>query len=183
MAYRNGNYIAFDGLGETDPTKSDFRYYASIQAWAKGKGHDFKYVDSHDKTLAVRDTSLKATLEARIRERLAASKNIVIILSDDTRQTGSMLSYEIEKAVDTYELPLICAYTDLNQMLSPSAWSHRWPLALKDRIENGSARAIHIPFKKLALLHALTYTVHSHSLETGLHYYSLETHLKFGCVN
>ncbi|MEQ9886701.1 TIR domain-containing protein [Pectobacterium zantedeschiae] len=183
MAYRNGNYIAFDGLGETDPTKSDFRYYASIQAWAAGKGHDFKYVDSHDKTFAVRDSSLRATLEARIRDRLAASKNIVIILSDKTRQTGSMLSYEIEKAVDTYELPLICAYTDLNQMLVPSAWSNRWPLALKDRIENGSARAIHIPFKKLALLDALTHTVHSHSLESGLHYYSPEAHLEFGCVD
>lgn len=66
MAYRNGNYIAFDGLDETDPTKSDFRYYALIQAWAAGKGYDFKYVDSHDKTFAVRDSSLIATLEARI---------------------------------------------------------------------------------------------------------------------
>ena len=24
----------FRWIGETDPTKSDFRYYASIQAWA-----------------------------------------------------------------------------------------------------------------------------------------------------
>jgi len=33
MANRTGTYIAFDGLGETDPTKSDFRYYATILAW------------------------------------------------------------------------------------------------------------------------------------------------------
>lgn len=182
MAYRNGNYIAFDGLGETDPTKSDFRYYASIQAWAAGKGHDFKYINSHDKTSAVRDSSLRVTLEARIRERLAASKNVVIILSDKTRQSGSMLSYEIEKAVDTFELPLICAYTGLDKMMAPYEWSHRWPLALKERIDNGSARAIHIPFKKLALLDALRFTVHDHTLNNGLHYYSLEAHREFGCI-
>lgn len=182
MAYRNGNYIAFDGLGETDPTKSDFRYYASIQAWATGKDLDFKYVNSHEKTSAVRDTSLKSTLETRIRQRLAASKNVVIILSDKTRRTGSMLSYEIEKAVDSYGLPLICAYTGLNEMMDPYACSDRWPLVLKERIDNGSARAIHIPFKKLALLNALNQTVHSHSLNSGLHYYSLKAHRQFGYI-
>ena len=183
MAYRNGNYVAFDGLGETDPTKSDFRYYASIQAWAAEKKYDFKYVDSHDKTYAVRDLSLKTTLEARIRERLAASKNVVVILSDKTRKTGSMLSYEIEKAVDTYELPLICTYTGLNKMMDPYEMSDRWPLVLKERIDNGIARAIHIPFKKLALLDALSFTVHGHSLKTGLHYYSFEAHRQFGYVD
>lgn len=183
MTYRNGNYIAFDGLGETDPTKSDFRYYASIQAWATGKGLDFKYVNSHDKTYAVRDSSLKQTLESRIRERLAASKNVVIILSDKTRKSGSMLSYEIEKAVDVYGLPLICAYTNYYKVMDPYKLNNRWPLALKERIDNGSAKAIHIPFKKAALLDALTHTVHSNSLNSGLHYYTLEAHRQFGCLD
>ncbi len=74
MAYRSGTYIAFDGLGQTNPTLSDFKYYATMQAWASHKNIDFKYVDSHDKTCAVRDTSLRTTLESRIRERLANSK-------------------------------------------------------------------------------------------------------------
>lgn len=183
MAYRNGNYIAFDGLGETDPTKSDFRYYASIQAWAAGKGFDFKYINSHDKTYAVRDTSLKNTLESRIRERLAASKNVVVILSNETRKTGSMLSYEIEKAVDIYGLPLICAYTGYYKVVAPYELSDRWPLALKQRIDNGSAKALHIPFKKAALLDALNHTVHRNSLTSGLNYYSLEAHRQFGCLD
>lgn len=111
MANRTGTYIAFDGLGKTNPAESDFKYYATIQAWSAGKNVDFKFVNSHDKTAAVRDTSLRSTLEARIRERLAASKNCLVILSDDTRKTGSMLSYEIERAVDKYKTPLICVYT------------------------------------------------------------------------
>jgi len=182
VAYRNGNYIAFDGLGQTDPSKSDFRYYATIQAWAASKNLDFKYVNSHEKTSAVRDTSLRTTLEGRIRERLAASKNVVVILSEDTRRSGSMLSHEIEKAVDSYELPLICAYVGYSKVMAPRELSNRWPRALEDRINNGSALAIHIPFKKGALLDALGHTVHGHSLRHGLHFYSLEAHRNLGCL-
>lgn len=37
MAYRSGTYITFDGLGETNPTSSDLKYYATMQAWASSK--------------------------------------------------------------------------------------------------------------------------------------------------
>lgn len=29
MHYRTGTYVAFDGLGESDPAKSDFKYYST----------------------------------------------------------------------------------------------------------------------------------------------------------
>lgn len=180
MAYRNGTYVAFDGLGQTDPTKSDFRYYATIQAWASNQ--HFEYVNSHDKTYAVKDSSLKETLKTRIRERLAASKNVVVILSSDTRKSGSMLSYEIEKAVDLYKLPLICVYTGYNKIMDPSALRSRWPNELETRIDDGTARALHIPFKKGALLDALEHTVHSQTLSQSLHYYTLEAHKDLGCI-
>ncbi|MDA9009060.1 hypothetical protein N9K16_03765, partial [Alphaproteobacteria bacterium] len=110
MVNRTGTYIAFDGLGETNPTKSDFRYYSTIQAWNLNKRVAFRFRDSHSATYAIRDTSTVDTVKSRIRERLSGSKNCLIILSDKTRKTGSMLSYEIEKAVDYYNLPLIVAY-------------------------------------------------------------------------
>ncbi len=155
MANRTGTYIAFDGLGKTNPTESDFKYYATMQAWSAGKNIDFKFVNSHDKTAAVRDTSLRSTLESIIRERLAASKNCIVILSDDTRKTGSMLSYEIEKAVDLYEIPLICVYVGYNTINSPKKLSNRWPDSLTARIINGTANAIHVAFKKEILLTAI----------------------------
>lgn len=71
---RTGTYIAFDGLGQLDPVKSDFRYYATLQAWTANRNIEFSFVNSHDKTYAVRDTSLQATLYSRIRQRLSASK-------------------------------------------------------------------------------------------------------------
>lgn len=155
MANRTGVYIAFDGLGKTNPSESDFKYYATMQAWAAGKHIDFKFVNNHDKTAAVRDSSLRSTLESRIRERLAASKNCIVILSDDTRKYGSMLSYEIERAVDKSKVPLICVYTGYETIHSPQHLSERWPNSLRKRINDRTAKVIHIPFKKEILLTAI----------------------------
>lgn len=155
MTNRTGTYIAFDGLGKINPAKSDFKYYATMQAWSAGKNIDFRFVNSHDKTAAVRDTSLRSTLESTIRKRLAASKNCIVILSDDTRKTGSMLSYEIEKAVDLYEIPLICVYIGYSTINAPKELSNRWPNSLTARINNGMADVIHVPFKKEILLTAI----------------------------
>ena len=94
-----------------------------------------------------------------------------------------MLSYEIEKAVDRYELPLICAYTGYYKVTAPKELSHRWPEALEQRINNGAAKAIHIPFKKNALLDAMRqFTVHGHTLTNGLNFYTLDAHRKLGCL-
>ena len=182
MAYRSGTYIAFDGLEQTDPSKSDFKYYATIQAWAKNKDIDFKYVDSHDKTYAVRDSSKKETLKARIRERLANSKNTLVILSSDTRKSGSMLSYEIEEAVDNYKLPLIVTYVDYLIVATPDQLSDYWPYALSSRIGNSVVRAIHIPFIKGAILDAIGQFNLSKMPETAKNYYSEQAHRSFGVL-
>jgi hypothetical protein len=176
MANRTGTYVAFDGLGKTNPTESDFKYYSTMRAWSAGKNIDFKFVNSHDKTAAVRDTSLRGTLESRIRVRLAASKNCIVILSDDTRKTGSMLSYEIEKAVDLYKIPLICVYVGYKTINVPRRLSIRWPNALKTRINDGTADAIHVPFKKEILLTAINqFSVNGDSPGGSLSTYTNET--------
>lgn len=182
MAYRNGTYIAFDGLGQTNPTLSDFKYYGSVQAWTANKNIDFKYVDSHDKTCAVRDSSLRTTLEARIRERLSNSKNMVVILSSDTRKTGSMLSYEIEKAVDYYKIPLIIAYVDCKVVAKPAKLSKYWPDALSSRIADGTAKAIHIPFIKDAILNSIEQFNITNMPVTAMDNYSKADHRAFGTL-
>jgi hypothetical protein len=182
MAYRSGTYIAFDGLGQTNPTLSDFKYYSIIEGWASNKHIEFKYVNSHDKTCAVRDTSLRTTLESRIRERLANSKNVVVILSSNTRKSGSMLTYEIEQAVDRYELPLVVTYVDYKIISNPGQLSSYWPNALSTRISNQTAKAIHIPFIKDALLDAINQFNHTNLPATSLNYYTEEAHRSFGAL-
>lgn len=183
MAYRNATYIAFDGQSETDPTKSDFKYYTTIMGWHASKSVDFKFANSHERTYAVKDTSTRATLMSRIRERLALSKNCVVILSEQTRRTGSMLSYEIERAVDNFKLPLICAYTNVSVLFDPLVHRARWPASLSARIEDRSARAIHIPFKMAALYEAIgQFSVHGSTLTGPLDWYSREAHVQFGLL-
>ena len=184
MANRTGTYFGFDGLGQVDPAKSDFRYYSTVQSWSAGRNIEFKFVNSHEKASAVRDTSKRATLEASIMQRLRASKNMVVILSDATRKSGSMLSFEIEKAVDTFGLPLIIAHTGYNSILNPAALSNRWPTALQTRVNEGTANAIHIPFKKDAILDAIgQFTVNAGNLSGGLNYYNRESHVRWGYIS
>lgn len=156
MAYRNGTYVAFDGLGEADPTKSDFKYYGIIQSWDASKEIDFQFVNSHDKTYAVKDTSLLETLKNRINERLSNSKNAIIILSPDTRKNGSLLTFEIEQAVDYYKIPLVISYVDVSfPVRVVDLFQNYWPYALSNRIKNNTAKAIHVPFKKEPIFDAI----------------------------
>ena len=162
MSYRNGTYIAFDGQGATNPTQSDFKFLGLLRGWDKNKKFDFHYIDSHQKTAAVMDSSLRKTLDNRLMKRLRNSKNMLIILSGKTSYNRGKLNFEIEKAVDLYELPLIIAYTDCDYVLNYDDYSSRWPKALAERIDDGSANAIHIPFKEKAIMEALSsFSVHS----------------------
>ena len=152
MSYRNGTYIAFDGNDTTDPTKSDMKYYGLLQAWNKSKNYTLTFSDSHKKTYQVRDSSTIKTLQNRLLERMRSSKNMLIIISEDTAWDRGMLNFEIEKAVDYYEIPLIIAYVGYEYILTPRALSELWPKALSERILNATAKCIHIPFKEKAII-------------------------------
>lgn len=181
---KTGTYVAFDGLGQTDPSKSDFRYYSILQAWDANKSIDFKLTNSHEKTSSVRDSSLKATLYARIRERLSASKNMVVILSENTRKNGSVLSYEIEQAIDNYKIPLIIAYPAYSAIWAVNSdLSAMWPTALSTRIDLQDTRAIHVGFKKEPIVDAIPrFTVNGDQLSNGRNVYSRDAYVTWGIV-
>ncbi|TWT01577.1 TIR domain-containing protein [Planomicrobium sp. CPCC 101079] len=167
MAYRNGVYAAFDGQGTTNPTESDIKYFRLLKIWAQEKGEDFRYIDSHEKTSAVRDSSKKETLQRVLRERLSHSKVMFLILSHDTNYDRGFLNYEIEEALDTYKLPLIIAYPNIKDTKISNLWpvlEERWPRALKQRLNNNNRNDIsclHIHFTKELAKRALgDMTVH-----------------------
>lgn len=183
MANRTGTYFAFDGLGETNPARSDFKYYATVQSWDAAKGIDFRFVNSHDKAGAVRDTSKKATLVSSILQRLNASKNMIVLISSDTRKSGSMLSFEIEKAVDSYKIPLIIAYAGYDWITEPNVLSALWPTALATRLNNGTAKAIHVPFRKDAILDAIgQFSINGTQLQSSMIHYTRETQVNWGYI-
>lgn len=166
MAYRNGVYAAFDGQGTTNPTQSDIKYYNLLKSWASGE--NFSYIDSHQKTRSVRDSSQAETLKRVLRERLSNSKVMLLILSEDTNYDRGFLNYEIEQALDTYKLPLIVAYTNIPPAIEQQ-WStleKRWPRALSERLNNYNSdktlSVLHIPFAKQDIISALSsMTIHN----------------------
>jgi MTH538 TIR-like domain (DUF1863) len=183
MAYRSGTYIAFHADGNKIPGgKSDIDYYNLLCAWDAHKSHDFKMVNSHEKASAIRDSSKKSTVRTSLLERLRNSRNMVLIVGETTRLDSDWVPFEIEKAVDAYKLPIIVAYTVFSKAIrNPSALTSYWPPALKTRIDNGTASAIHVPFKQAPLYDAIDQFSHGNLPKGGgLGIYDDPTYLGWG---
>ena len=155
MAYRNGTYVAFHAAGTSDPTASDMKYYNLLRAWRVREDGDFSFINSHDKTAAVRDSSKRATLRRALVERLQNSKNMVLILGATTRFDTDWVPFEISYAVDSCQIPIIAAYPGYDYIQVPAQLSSTWPPALAERIHIGTAHVIHVPFKEAPLADAV----------------------------
>ena len=184
MAYRNGTYVAFHAGGTTDPTKSDIKYYNTLKMWSANKSIDFKLIDSHEKTASVRDTSKVDTLRRSLVTRLSNSKQFLLIVTHNTKLDYDWVPFEIGHAIDTCTLPVIAAYPDFQSILAPAQLSEYWPSALAQRIRNGSARVIHIPFKMQPVLDAIgRFDVSNTSYPAdGYGHYNQEAHRQWGLL-
>ncbi len=169
MAYRNGNYSAFyvdepfsqSALG-AHATK-DFVYYNLLRAW-KGKDDSFPFNDSHAKNYNVRDESdWEKTLKPRIRDRLNNSKNVVLFLSEITKNSRALCE-EMNFGVGKNGLPVIVVYPDYKD---ESDIVDRSSKKIKQNIKNlwdklpafrnqmDDVPTIHIPNKKRLIEKAL----------------------------
>ena len=180
MAYRNGTYIAFHANDTTEPTESDIKYYNLLKAWKVRSDDDFRFINSHKKTSAVRDTSKRETLARSLKTRLKKSKNMILIIGKTTSEDTDWVPFEIRYAVDECEIPLIAAYTGYPYILDPSKLSSLWPKALKVRINNKAARVLHIPFKKEPLKAAVSQFNHNNLPNSALCYYDKQTYMDWG---
>ncbi len=184
MAYRNGTYIAFHAQGTNIPTESDIKYYNLIKAWSAKKDDEFTLVNSHEKTSALRTTSSKETLRNRLAERLRNhSRNMVLILTESTKNDTDWVPFEIEYAVETCSIPIIVAYPGYNYIQNPALLEDLWHPMLKKLIKNGTASCIHIPFKKEPIADAISQFDHNNLPNGGAYgYYSKEAYSSFGII-
>ena len=185
MAYRNATYVAFHAGGTTNPAdqRSDINYYNLMKAWDSHKSIEFSFANAHEKTAAVRDSSKRATLERRLKERLNASKNFLLIVTANTRRDTDWVPFEIRYAVDVCGLPVIATYPDYRAVLAPASLASLWPEALSTRISNQEAKAIHIPFAREPLLSSIgQFTVRESTLSDGMNYYTEAAHKKWGLL-
>ena len=182
MAYRNGTYVAFHAKGTAVPTDSDIKYYNLLKAWTEKTDDDFSIINSHEKTAAARDSSTRDTLRSRLVTRLRSSKHLLLIISDATKNDTDWVPFEVRYAVDECGIPIIAAYIGYERILDPLALKSLWPSALKKRIDDETARVIHIPFKKEPLKAAINRYDCNTKPEGCLTYYTRETYAKWGIV-
>ncbi len=99
---RSRTYIAFDG-------DTDLMSYRTFQAWSADPYHPFVLNDAHELNYA-RDDSLPESIINQLRERLDASKQLVLIIGSATNSNRrGILQYEIRYAL-RHDLPIILVF-------------------------------------------------------------------------
>jgi hypothetical protein len=80
--------------------------------------------------------------------RMLASGYRGVMICETTRTDTDWVPFEISYAVDNCNLPIIVTYLNTTGIIAPSLLWHKWPDALRTRILEGRAKAVHIPFEK-----------------------------------
>lgn len=180
MAYRNGTYVAFHAEGSTNPIESDIKYYQLLKAWRDKDGHDFKFINSHEKFSSVRDSSSRETLKRSLKDRIRNSKNMLLLIGQTTKLDNDWVPFEIAYAVDECRIPIIAAYVNHLVVINPLSFINLWPNALNQRIQNKTAKIIHIPFKQNVVNDAINQFTYLNQPSGSLDFYSLNSHFLFG---
>ena len=167
MANRTANYSAFYVKTPFDASNlgayatPDFVYYNQLRAW-KGADSSFPFVDAHAKTYNVRDDSSWDTLKKRLHERLDVSKNIVLFLSANTKNSQA-LREEIDYGINTKGLPVIVVYSDFKNKSDicgtnglKKQVTDLWDKLPIFRDSMSNVAIIHVPYKKSLIESALS---------------------------
>lgn len=131
----------------------DFCYYSTLRLWSV-TDDSFPFKDAHCLTYSVRDDSQWETLRERLHERLRKSKNIILILSKDTKDSRA-LHEELEYGAKMLGLPIIVVYPDMepNEIVKDSRLNTQMLQNYWDKLPilNDIMHCVpsfHIPFKK-----------------------------------
>lgn len=96
----------------------DIKSYWLMKAWRQNAHIEFDFIDAHDINTAL-DTSHPDTIRRRLGERLANTKQTVVLLSPDAKRKAglskSFFYYEVE-AIARLGLPVV--FANLNQSRS-----------------------------------------------------------------
>lgn len=167
MAQTDRTYIAFFGNGgEDDPAYPDSDMFQKIRAWTGRGDEDFWFTHRNDKAaVGSFDLKLKELLRADMAAHLKKSRNVLVVLGKPptllSKRLGEWMDNEISYAVDECKLPLIIAYTEVHSPIiqpgTDSDIAKYWPNALRSRVVNQIAGAIHIPFQPGPLKTAVDY--------------------------
>lgn len=166
MSYRSKTYVAFDG-------DSDMNYYRLMEAWRATDGSRFNFINAHDINMA-KDSSQVASIKRQLAERLNNSRIFVLLIGERTRLLRKFVRWEIERAIQS-DLPIVCCNLNGKRSMDQGLC----PALLRKHL------AIHVPYKKEAIRHALakwqaSHIKHRQKKQDGPYYYSADTYHSLG---
>ncbi len=137
MSYKNKTYVIFNG--------DDIHYYRLMQAWKENDNVDFDFNDAHD-IGGIRDDSEEATVKKHLKERFANSKQVIVLVGENTKYKYKYVRWEIEAAQDL-ELPIVVVNLNCKRKID----NDLCPTILKDCL------AVHISYNRDIIKYALDY--------------------------
>jgi hypothetical protein len=157
MGYRNKTYVIFDG-------DNDMWAYGFMKGWKSNENMDFNFYDAHD-IRPLTDRASDETIKARLRERFANAKQVIVLVGDGTKNLRKFVPWEIDIA-QRLDLPIIVANLNGGRQMD----ADRCPAALRDWL------AAHVAFKARIIQHALdsfpAEYVQIHASASGPRYYN-----------
>lgn len=98
MGYRNKTYVIFDG-------DNDMWAYAYMKGWNKNEHIDFDFYDAHEINKLL-DGSSEDTVKRKLRERLANTKQAIVLIGDNTKNLHRYVRWELESCLNL-EIPIV----------------------------------------------------------------------------
>jgi hypothetical protein len=168
VAYRNKTFVSF--------ASEDIHCYRLMCAWRRNEKIEFEFHDAHDLNTAL-DTSQPETIRRRLRERLSNTKQVVLLVGDETRaiagRPSRFLHYEVE-IIERLGLPVV--FANLNG--SRGVQSHRLPRRLAEQY------TISVSFQPAIIKYALDEFVDGYAsgklTKTTPHHYKSNVYARLG---
>ena len=143
MTYKNKTYVCFDA-------DTDMKWYQLMKAWKENENISFDFQNAHEIN-NLRDGSSEETIKRKLRERLANTMVLVVLIGNNTKNLYKYVRWEIEYALEK-NIPIVA----VNLNGTKSIDYNLCPPILKNEL------AVHIPFGQKIMDHALNHWPSNH---------------------
>lgn len=159
-------YVIFDG-------DKDRYAYAFLKGWKVNDRVEFDFRDAHDIGNMTGRAQDEAYVKSELRKRMQASKQVVVLVGDSTKNLRKFVGWEIDLAVEL-GLPIIVVNLNGKRQMD----SDLCPVPLR------TGYVVHVAYKRAIIKHALDNFpgefARRNSSDTGSRYYGDETYQKLG---
>ena len=136
MGYRNKTYVIFDG-------DKDMWGYRFMRGWKKNENVDFDFYDAHEINKLL-DGSSEETVKRKLRERLANTKQAIVLIGDSTNNLYRYVRWELETCLNL-GIPIVAVNLNGKRQMDPGLC----PSVIKGK------PVVHVSFKMKIIKHAL----------------------------